>query len=104
MLFFKFLYFQLGFTLETDKESWTLSTSVSGNIERPKIDRNAKILEDLGAVIYNITNVLENFGKDLKQLKENTSKRIKKLRTLLMVSLNTYEGNVKNMQYSNQVK
>ena len=39
------------------EESWILSTSMPGNIETPKIDRNAKILEDLGAFSYNITNV-----------------------------------------------
>ena len=65
-----------------------------GNIETPKIDGNAEILEDLDTVIYDITNVLENFGNDLKQLKENTWKRIEKLETLFMVSLNTYEGNI----------
>ena len=49
------------------------------------------IPEGLGAVIY-ITNVLENFGNDLKQSKEDTSKRIEKLEKLFMVSLNKYEG------------
>ena len=28
-----------------------------GNKQTPKIDRNVKVPEDLGAVIYNITNV-----------------------------------------------
>ena len=41
-----------------------------------------------------ITNVLESFGNDLKQLKENTSKRIEKVETLFIVSLNTYERNI----------
>ena len=45
-----------------------------------KVDRDTKSREDLGAVIYGITNILENFGNDLKQLKENTPKRIEKLR------------------------
>ena len=45
-----------------------------------KVDRDTKSQEDLGAVIYDITNILENFGNDLKQLKENTPKRIEKLR------------------------
>ena len=36
-----------------------------GNIETPKIDRNMNTLEDLGAIINDITNVLENFGNDL---------------------------------------
>ena len=45
---------------------------MSGKIETPKIDTNTKIPEDLGATIYDITNVLENFGNHLKQLKENT--------------------------------
>ena len=45
-----------------------------------KVDRDTKSREDLGAVIYDITNILENFGNDLKQLKENTPKRIEKLR------------------------
>ena len=44
-----------------------------------KVDRDTKSQEDLGAVIYDITNILENFGNDLKQLKENTPKRIEKL-------------------------
>lgn len=48
-----------------------------GNIETPKLDRNKKIPEDLGAVIYDITNVVENFGNLLNQLKEFTSKRKK---------------------------
>ena len=39
-----------------------------------KVDRDTKSREDLGAVIYDITNILENFGNDLKQLKENTPK------------------------------
>lgn len=43
-----------------------------GNIKTPKIDRNAKTSEDLGAVVFVVTNVLESFGNDLKQLKENT--------------------------------
>ena len=71
-LYYKFLYFQLRFIIEIEEESWTLSTSMPGNIETPKIDGNAEILEDLDTVIYDITNVLENFGNDLKQLKENT--------------------------------
>ena len=45
-----------------------------------KVDRDTKSREDLGAVIYDITNILENFGNDLKQLKENTPKRTEKLR------------------------
>ena len=70
--YFKFLCFQLAFIFEMEVESWTLSTSVPGNIETPKIDRNMEIPEDLGPVIYDITNTLENFGNGLKQLKENT--------------------------------
>ena len=72
-----------------------------GNIETTK-GRNTNIPEDLGAVIYDITNVLENFGNDskiktiklkqLKQRKEGTLKRIEKLEKLFMVSLNKYEG------------
>ena len=77
-----------------EEESWTLSTSVPGNIETPKIDRNMEIPEDLGPVIYDITNTLENFGNGLKQLKENTWKRIDKLETPFLVSLNIYEGNI----------
>ena len=65
-----------------------------GSIETPKINRNANTLEDLSGVIYEITKVLENFENDLKQLKEGISKRIKKLETLFLVSLNTYDGNV----------
>ena len=77
-----------------EKESWILSSSVPENTETPKIEINIKIPEDLGGVIYDITNVLEIFGNNLKQLKEKTSKRIEKLETLFMVSFNTYEGNV----------
>ena len=51
-----------------EEESWILSTSMPGNIETPKIDRNTKIPKDLGAVIYDTTNALENFGNYLKQL------------------------------------
>ena len=65
-----------------------------GSIETPKINRNTNTLEDLSGVIYEITKVLENFENDLKQLKEGISKRIKKLETLFLVSLNTYDGNV----------
>ena len=65
-----------------------------GSIETPKINRNANTLEDLSGVIYEITKVLQNFENDLKQLKEGISKRIKKLETLFLVSLNTYDGNV----------
>ena len=65
-----------------------------GSIETPKINRNANTLEDLSGVIYEITKVLQNFENDLKQLKEGISKRIKKLETLFLVSLNTYNGNV----------
>ena len=50
--------------------------------------------DDLSAVNYEITNVLENFGNDLKQQKEDTSKRLEKLETFFMVTLNTYEGNI----------
>ena len=50
-LYFNFLCFQLAFIIEMEEESWTLSTSVTGNIETPKIDRNTEIPEDLGAVI-----------------------------------------------------
>ena len=57
-----------------EEESWILSTSMPGNIETPKIDRDTKIPEDLGVVIYDITNVLENFGDDLKQLKKTYQK------------------------------
>ena len=70
----KLLHFQLAFILEMEEESWILSTSMPGNIETPKIDRNTKIPEDLGVVIYDITNVLENFGDDLKQLKKTYQK------------------------------
>ena len=45
-----------------------------GNIETPKIDRNTKILEDLVAVIYDNTIVLEIFGNDLKELKKTHQK------------------------------
>ena len=55
-----------------EEESWILSIAMPGNIKTPKIDRNTKILEDLGAVVFVITKVLESFGNDLKQLKENT--------------------------------
>lgn len=65
-----------------------------GSIETPKINRNTNTLEDLSGVIYEITKVLQNFENDLKQLKEGISKRIKKLETLFLVSLNTYDGNV----------
>ena len=65
-----------------------------GSIETPKINRNMNTLEDLSGVIYEITKVLQNFENDLKQLKEGISKRIKKLETLFLVSLNTYDGNV----------
>ena len=65
-----------------------------GSIETPKINKNTNTLEDLSGVIYEITKVLENFENDLKQLKEGISKRIKKLETLFLVSLNTYDGNV----------
>lgn len=67
---------------------------MSGSIETPKINKNTNTLEDLSGVIYEITKVLENFENDLKQLKEGISKRIKKLETLFLVSLNTYDGNV----------
>ena len=65
-----------------------------GSIETPKINKNTNTLEDLSGVIYEITKVLENFENDLKQLKQGISKRIKKLETLFLVSLNTYDGNV----------
>ena len=65
-----------------------------GSIETPKINRNTNTLEDLSGVIYEITKVLQNFENDLKQLKEGISKRIKKLETLFLVSLNTCDGNV----------
>lgn len=65
-----------------------------GNKQTPKIDRNVKVPEDLGAVIYNITNVYENFGDDLTQLKKHTSKSTEKIETLFMVSFNIYEGNI----------
>ena len=55
-----------------EEESWTLSTWLPGNIETPKLGRNTNIPEDLGVVIYDITNVLENFWNDLRQLKEDT--------------------------------
>ena len=42
-----------------EEKSWILSTSMSGNIETPKIDRNTKIPKDLGTVIYNITKLWE---------------------------------------------
>ena len=77
-----------------EEGSWILSTSVPRITETSNIDRNMKIPEDLGAVIYDITNALENFGNDLKQLKENASKRIEKLQRFYMVSLNTYKGNI----------
>ena len=67
---------------------------MSGSIETPKINKNTNTLEDLSGVIYEITKVLENFENDLKQLKEGISKRIKKLETLFLVSLNTYDENV----------
>ena len=44
-----------------EKESWILSSSVPENMETPKIEINIKIPEDLGGVIYDITNVLEIF-------------------------------------------
>ena len=47
---------------------------MSGNIETPKIDRNKKILEDLGAVIYDNTIVLEIFENDLKEPKKTHQK------------------------------
>ena len=65
------MHFQSAFVLEMVEESCILSTSMPGNIETSKIDRNAKVPKDLGAVIYYITNDLENFGNDLKQLKED---------------------------------
>ena len=53
------------------------------NIKTSKIDRNTKIPEDLGAVIYNITDVLETFGNDLKQLKKNKNiTKNKKIRNI----------------------
>ena len=93
-LYYKFLHFQLALIFEMEEESWILLTSMPGNIETLKIDSKTKILEDLGAVIYDIINVLENFGNGLKQLNEITSKRKEKLETLFMVSLNIYEGNI----------
>ena len=68
----KFLHFYLICILEMEEESWILSIAMPGNIKTPKIDRNAKTSEDLGAVVFVVTNVLESFGNDLKQLKENT--------------------------------
>ena len=77
VLFYKFLNFQLTFILEMEEESWILSTSMPRKIVTPKVDRNTKILEDLGAVIYDTTNALENFGNDLKELKEKHEKESK---------------------------
>lgn len=72
------------------EENQILPTSMLGNIETPKLDRNKKIPEDLGAVIYDITNVVENFGNLLNQLKEFTSKR-KKSQKYFLQCHNTYE-------------
>ena len=52
------------------------------------------IPDNLSAVNYEITNVLENFGSDLKQQNEDTPKRLEKLETFFMVTLNTCEGNI----------
>ena len=52
------------------------------------------IPDNLSAVNYEITNVLENFGNDLKQQNEDTPKRLEKLETFFMVTLNTCEGNI----------
>ena len=41
-----------------EEERWILSTSLPRNIETTKIVRNTNILEDLGAVIYDINNAL----------------------------------------------
>ena len=60
------------------------------------IDKNTKIPEDLEGVIYNITNDVESFGNDLKQLKEKTSKRIKNLKIFLTVSVTNYEENIQH--------
>ena len=38
--------------VKMENECWILSASMPGKIETPKIDRNLKIQEDLGAVIY----------------------------------------------------
>ena len=45
-----------------------------GNIETAKIERNTKILENLGSITYDMINVLENFRNNLKQLNESTLK------------------------------
>ena len=88
-----------------EEGSWILSTSVPGITETSSIDRNMKIPEDLGAVIYDITNALENFGNDLKQLKENASKRIEKLqRFIWCLLIHIREIYSKNIQYSNFMK
>ena len=60
------------------------------------IDKNTKIPEDLEGVIYNITNDVESFGNDLKQLKEKTSKRIKNLKIFLTVPVTNYEENIQH--------
>ena len=64
------------FIPEMEDKSWMLSTLMPGNIETPKIERNTKILEDLGSMIYDMITVLETFENNLKQLKESTLKRI----------------------------
>ena len=51
-----------------------------GNIEIPHINRNTKIPEDLSAIIYDITNVLENFGNDVKTAKRKHIKKNRKSR------------------------
>ena len=76
-----------------EEDSWIFSTSMPGNIETSEIDRNMTIPENLGAVTYDITNVLEHIENNL-QLKENIYERIENIQTLFMVSLNTYEGNI----------
>lgn len=55
-----FFHFQFVFFLEKEVENWILLTSMPGNTETPAIDRNTKIPEEWDAVIYDISNVLEN--------------------------------------------
>ena len=63
-----FFHFQFVFFLEKEVENWILLTSMPRNTETPAIDRNTKIPEEWDAVIYDISNVLEN-----KNSKNHTS-------------------------------
>ena len=74
------------------EDIWLLSTPMLLNANTPTLEmKETKTQRELFIVIDEMTNILEHFGKNLEQQKEDSSNRISQLEACLTTTRDEFE-------------